>query len=529
MAAHPRWTTASQTALRGALLITAVYVVGGFLWIAISDGIVDRLATDPAHALTLQNLKGWAFVALTGLGFFALSYRTLDLAVRSGELEDLVRYDELTGLPNSALLTSQISLALRSAEEHESGVAVLAIHVDGLRHVNESLGPVAGDQVLTSIAQRLRQTLAPGDLLGRHEGSSFVAILDGASDRERPNVVSRAVLKAVAEPILIGGTELRPKASVGISRFPEDAKSPRELIAAAATAMNRAKEQGGWHVHRYTVRLTRAAYERFRLENDLRRAVENGDLELNYQPQVRLVDGEPTGMESLVRWTHPTLGPIPPSRFIPLAEESGLVQPLGEWVLGRACRQAAIWREEGLADLRMSVNLSIRQFGHRRLWAVVEQALRESGLPASRLELEITESVMARDPEVALRILRSLKEVGVSIAIDDFGMGYSSLSYLQLLPIDRLKIDRSFVTSLQRDPRGQAVCRTIVDMGRNLTLQTLAEGIETESERQALVEYGCEEGQGFLFARPMAALDVPPWLGVEPVRGERLPRSALAV
>ncbi len=528
MASLPRWITAAHTALRGALLIAGAYLLAGLLWMGFADGLMARIATDPSQALVLQDLKGWAIIAVTALGLFGLSHRTLDLAVRSGELTDLVRHDALTGLPNSALLISQISLALKAAGEQRP-VVVLAIHIDGLREVNENLGPVAGDQVLTSVAQRLRQTLAPGDLLGRHEGSSFVTVLDGSGDRDRPEAVSRDILRAVAEPMLVGGAEFRPRASVGISRYPGDAKSPRELIAAATTAMSRARAHGGWQVHRHTMRLTRAVYERYRLENDLRRAVENGELELHYQPQVRLADGEPVGVESLVRWTHPALGPIAPSRFIPIAEESGLIQPMGEWVLARACRQAAVWRAEAVSELRMTVNLSVRQFSHRRLWKHVEQVLRESGLPADRLEIEITEGVLARDPEVALQILRSLRDVGVSIAIDDFGMGYSSLSYLQLLPIDRLKIDRSFVMALERDPRSEAICRTIVSMGQNLTLMTLAEGIETEAQRRTLSALGCDEGQGFLFARPMAALDIPGWLGIEPVRGERLPRSALAV
>lgn len=529
MKLQPRWNTASETAFRGALVITAIYLAVGFLWIAVSDSVVASLAQDPVRVHTLQNLKGWAFVTVTGLGFFWLIYRSLHLAVRSGELETQVSYDTLTGLPNTALLTSQMNRALMNAEERRNTVAVLAIHVDGIRQINESLGPTAGDQVLATVADRLRQAVAPGDLLARHEGSSFIAVLDGSNDAERPSVISQAILKTVGEPVLVAGTELRPKASVGVSRFPNDAESPRELIAAAATAMSRAREKGGWHIHHYTARLTRAAYERFRLENDLRQAVEHGELQLAWQPQVRLADGQAVGVECLVRWTHPDLGPVPPSRFIPLAEETGLILPLGEWVMRQACHQVATWRAEGVADLRLAVNLSARQFGYRRLWRYVDQVLKESGLPADRLEIEITETMTARDPDVALRILRSLKDVGVSIAVDDFGMGYSSLSYLQLLPIDRLKIDRSFVAALHRDPRGEAICRTILDMGRNLILMTLAEGIENEEQRRLLLNYGCEEGQGFLFARPMTALDIPGWLGVEPVRGERRPLPALAM
>lgn len=508
----PRWFPAARTATRGALLITGLYVLAGFLWILLSDDFVAQLAATDGEALRLQTLKGWGYVLLTGLGLFFITRRSLRMAVRSGELEQMVGYDAVTGLPNAALATSQMHRALLAAADQRAIVAVLAIHVEGVRRLNDSLGPTAGDLALITVAGRLRQALEPGELLARHDGSAFVCVLGPTDDPERAARLSRAVLRSVGTPIAVGGTEFIPKASVGISRYPEDAGTPRELIAAATAAMNRAREEGGWNVHRYTARLTHAAYERVRIEGELRRALGQGLFELAWQPQVRLGDGRPIGFECLLRWTHPELGPVPPSRFVPIAEEAGLIQPIGEWVLGEACRQGAAWHAAGFGGLRIAVNLSARQFGHRRLVTLVGDVLARTGLPASALELEITEHVTARDPGAVMRILRALKETGVSIAIDDFGIGYSSLSYLQLLPIDRLKIDRAFVAGLGADRRGEAICRTILDMGRNLGLMTLAEGIETETQRRVLLDYGCQEGQGYLLARPMPAASAAAWL-----------------
>lgn len=507
-----RWFPGTRTATRGALLITGLYLLAGFFWILLSDDFVAQFAADRHEALFLQNVKGWTYVLVTGLGLFLIVRRTMRAAMRSGELEQLVGYCPVTGLPNAALLLSQVHRSLLDAAAHETSLSVLAIHVDGIRRLNDSLGPAAGDLALAAIAGRLRQVLAPGDMLARHDGSAFVCIAAPCEGTDRTAQLSRELLKAVATPTLVGGTEFTARGSVGVSRYPGDADSPRELIAAATAAMNRAREQGGWHVHRYSTRLTHAAYERFRMENALRKATDDGGLELAYQPQVRLADGQPVGVECLLRWTHPEFGPVPPSRFVPLAEECGLIQPIGEWVLREACRQGAAWRAAGLDGFRIAVNLSARQFGHRRLVSYVREVLDATGFEARLLELEITEHVTAREPEMALRILRALKDLGIGIAIDDFGIGYSSLSYLQMLPIDRLKIDRAFVSTLNVDRRGEAICRTILDMSRNLGLMTLAEGIETAAQHRALLRYGCEEGQGYLFARPMPADGAADWI-----------------
>lgn len=524
-----RWIPATRLAGRDALLIAGAFLATGLLWVLVAAPLAGTFLGAGPDPVPAWLLAVGPLVVAAGALFLSIRDRLLS-ASRSGQLEDLASYDALTGLPSTAMVCSQLNRALFAADDRRPVLGVVAVHVAGLREVNESGGARAGDQLLAAVAQRLRAALPPGALLARHEGCAFVAVVEAGPDAEDGiDAAGRALLQAVGETLIHGSAEVRLRGSIGISRYPGDARSARELVASALDAMERARQGEGWHIPHFTARLTRTAYERFRLEKDLRRAVEQGDFELLYQPQVQLGDGSPVGLEALLRWSPPDAGPVAPGRFLPIAEECGLIQPIGEWVLRQACRQAALWRSEAVADLRIAVNLSHRQFTHPRLAGYLAHVLGETGLPPDRLELEIPEAALARQPDLSLRILKDLKDLGVSLAIDDFGSGFSSLSYLQVYPVDRLKIDRSFIGALDRDLRLEAACRAALDIGRNLLITRLAAGIETDGQCRMLRALGCDEGQGFLFGRPLPAPDVPAWLGVEPVRGERKPLAALAL
>lgn len=503
---------ASQAYLAG-LRVAGLYLLIASLWILFSDQLLAQLAGSQATLVQLQTIKGLAFVLLTAVVLFGLVRHAVGLALRSAELEKQLRYDTLTGLPNRALLSSMMHPALKMARQRAAGMAVVAVHVDGLQQINESLGVAAGDQVLVEVSQRLRALLRPGDLLARATGNTFVAAVDDPMEMERVRDIARAVLRSVAEPITLAGAELRISASVGISRFPDDAAEPDALLSAAEAALAKARTETGWRVRLYSTGLARATSARFHLENELRKAIDGQQLALHYQPQVRLRDGQPIGMEALLRWNHPDLGPVPPSRFVPLAEQTGLIMPLSEWLLHEAFRQARSWMDDGLPPLRLAINLSGQQFSYRRLNRHLEDLLDRHRLRAGLVELEITEHVAMRDPQRSMEVLRELREIGFGIAIDDFGTGHSSLAYLQNLPVDRVKIDGSFLAGIPGNARNEAICRTIIRLGQDLGLGTLAEGIESAAQREILLAAGCDEGQGYLFARPMAPEQLREWVG----------------
>ena len=425
-------------------------------------------------------------------------------------LEQLAHYDPLTGLPNRLLFQSRLAHALNIARRRASRLALLYLDLDRFKNVNDSLGHPAGDELLVAIARRLGQRMREEDTLARLGGDEFIILLERIDAPETAALVARQILDLLAEPFqLSDGHEVFVSASIGISLFPEDGGDVTELVRNADTAMYQIKDNGRDGYRFYTESLPHAASARLELETRLRRALERQEFELHYQPQVAVADGRVLGVEALLRWRHPERGLIRPDHFIPLAEESGLIVPIGDWVLERACAQARAWLDQGLPPLTIAVNLSMRQLRQRGLAGRVGEILAETGLEARWLELEITESMMMNRADPALETLRELKALGVGLAMDDFGTGYSSLAHLKHFAIDRLKIDRGFVRDLPADRGDLEIAATIIAMARNLGLEVLAEGVETHEQLAFLSERGCDAYQGYLFSRPLDADAIP--------------------
>ena len=406
--------------------------------------------------------------------------------------------DPLTRLPNRAFFQQ----ALEDAISLGAPFSVVFVDLDQFKHVNDSLGHAAGDTLLQEVTARFERCLAAEDILARMGGDEFTLLLpeDSAEDK------AAALLEALTPPLLIEGHELHTAASIGISRFPSDGSDAETLLRCADLALYQAKERGRNQYQLFSPALIEAAHERLTLENSLRKAIERDELILLYQPQVSLMTGEIIGTEALVRWQHPDMGLIAPGRFIPLAEETGLIVPLGKWVLRTACRQAAAWEREG-RNLRLSVNLSARQLEEDSLVAVVRTTLQETNLSPCLLDLELTESALVAQGEAVAARLAAVRALGVRISIDDFGTGYSSLAYLRRFPLDTLKVDRSFVVGLSgmdcQARQDQAVVQAIISMAHALDLEVVAEGVETAAQRETLRRLGCDYMQGFLYSPPV--------------------------
>ncbi|HKJ77277.1 MAG TPA: EAL domain-containing protein, partial [Gammaproteobacteria bacterium] len=412
----------------------------------------------------------------------------------------LAHYDPLTDLPNRILLQERLDHALERSRRKGETLALLFIDLDRFKNINDSLGHAVGDRLLQVVARRLGNAVREQDTVARLGGDEFLVLLEGLEDLEDAGLVARKMLDVIDETIRLGGREVYIGASIGISLFPNDGDTVEALIKNADTAMYRAKEHGRNNYQYYTPELTRLSLERLELETGLRRAIERRELEVYYQPQADL-DGRFCGAEALLRWHHGELGMVPPDRFIPLAEESGLIESIGRWVLTSACEEARGWQQ----PLRVAVNLSGQQILYGDIVGTVREVLEETGLPPERLELEITEGFVLGHAEQGIATLERLRELGVDLAVDDFGTGYSSLSYLKRLPITRLKIDRSFVADLPGDPDDAAIASTIIVMARNLGLEVIAEGVETAEQLAFLREQGCEAYQGFYLGRPVPA------------------------
>ncbi|EUC16780.1 sensor domain-containing protein [Paraburkholderia hospita] len=425
------------------------------------------------------------------------------------QLEYQANYDSLTRLPNRNLLRDRLQHALIVAQRHHKGVAVVFIDLDGFKNVNDSLGHSVGDRLLSVVADRLARCARASDTVARHGGDEFVIVMTDTVDEQSLIAWMERVRASISEPVWLDGTELYVGCSMGASLFPQDGDDAETLMKKADLAMYRAKDMGRNTFQFYQPEMNVSAGARLNLERRLRRALRDNEFLLHYQPQVDIETGQVVGMEALVRWSDPEVGLIPPSQFIPVAEESGLIGPLSEWVLREACRQNKAWQDEGLPPARVSVNLSARQFQQRDIAKLVMQVLEETGLDPQYLELELTESTIMRNAEEAVSMLNELHALGIGLAIDDFGTGYSSLSYLKRFPVDRLKIDRSFVSDIGESSDDETITSAIIALAHSLNLQVIAEGVETSTQLDFLKERACDEMQGYFFAKPLPHDAIP--------------------
>jgi diguanylate cyclase (GGDEF)-like protein/PAS domain S-box-containing protein len=425
------------------------------------------------------------------------------------EAEFRIRYmalhDGLTGLPNRILLEDRLTQCIALAGRNQSRVAVLMLDLDHFKKVNDSVGHHVGDQLLQAVSQRLRESLRESDIVGRLGGDEFVIALPAVCSKSDIECVVSKLLTTLAEPYQIDGHELMTTGSIGIAQYPVDGENAELLLQIADTAMYQAKKNmRGTHLF-FTPEFTEATRFRQRLENDLRHALHRGEFVLHYQPLVSTKLGTITGMEALLRWRHPEHGIIPPLQFIPQLEEMGLMVEVGSWVLETACRQNAEWQQQGLPPVRVAVNLSPQQFYRDDIVDTVESVLRATGLDPQWLELELTESLTLDDTEATIQIMSDLKSLGVSLSLDDFGTGWSSLSYLRRFHLDRIKIDRSFLRDIASQPAAEAIVRTIITLGRNLGLTCVAEGVETREQLNYLQKQECAEIQGFFYSPALPA------------------------
>ena len=423
------------------------------------------------------------------------------------QVEQLVMYDMLTGLPNRTMLITHIHRESARWQETGKSAVIACIDLDHFKEMNESFGQAAGDQALTTIAQRLPDALRQHDIVARINGDEFVILIDSLENEDLARSILRRVAEYIGRPIQISGQEISLSCSIGFSRYPMDGHDPDTLLNTANTAMRHAKQCGGGQIQRYSAELLKPAKHRLTVESQLRKALERNELSLHYQPKVELLHGHVVGVEALVRWRHPELGMISPAEFIPIAEDTGLIVPIGEWILHTACQQIRTWEGHGIIPVPVAVNLSSRQFMQSSLASRVEAILHSTGIAHGYLELELTESASMDNPEKSAEIMQKLKEMGVCLSIDDFGTGYSSLSYLKRLPIDKIKIDRSFVSDMNQSEEALAIVQAIIAMAHRLHLKVVAEGVETAQQLLTLTRNQCDEMQGFYFSKPLPADD----------------------
>jgi diguanylate cyclase (GGDEF)-like protein/PAS domain S-box-containing protein len=431
-----------------------------------------------------------------------------DITTRK-QAEARVRYlalhDALTGLPNRILLQDRLTQAITRAARNHERVAVLMLDLDQFKYINDSLGHHIGDLLLEAVSARIASCLRESDIVARLGGDEFVVALPAAVRTQDIEEVAQKLLTSLLDPVQIEGHQLKIRGSIGISQYPTDGDTPGSLLRAADTAMHAAKAKGrGTHCF-FTPELDVATRRRITLASDLHTACEQGQLTLHYQPQVSTLSGAITAVEALLRWNHPRHGSVSPAEFIPLLEEMDLIVPVGNWVLKTACLQNAAWQRAGLPPVRMAVNVSARQFYRGDLVRAVEETLRESQLDPKWLDLELTETLTLDHSETTLNIMHSLKALGVGLSLDDFGTGWSSLSCLRSFPLDRIKIDRSFMRDIQSEPAAKAVVTSIIDLARNLGFSCIAEGVETEAQLKYLEKKACPEIQGFLYSPALPA------------------------
>ncbi|MDP1928092.1 MAG: EAL domain-containing protein, partial [Thiobacillus sp.] len=438
--------------------------------------------------------------------FYIASFSDIsERKANEARIDFLAHHDPLTGLINRYNLENRLDQALLSAHRDDLRVAVMFIDMDRFKTINDTLGHHVGDLLLIEVARRLCDSVRESDIVARLGGDEFIVVLTHITNEMEAAPLADKILRSLGQPYVFDGKGLHSSPSIGVAVYPGDGEDGPTLMRNADTAMYHAKEHGRNNVQYFTSALNVAASERLGLENDLHQALRNNQLHLHYQPQIRAHDGKFFGVEALARWRHPVLGDIPPLKFIPIAEESGLIEALGGWVMEEACRQLSAWRAQGVEGIRMAVNLSAQQLREPGLVHNVDTLLKRHGLKGSDLELEITESVAMGNPERAILQLQALRNIGIQLAIDDFGTGYSSLAYLKRLPIQVLKLDRTFVRDIETDPSDAEISAATLALAHNLGLKVTAEGVETEAQRDYLIQHQCDFMQGFLFSKPLPA------------------------
>ncbi len=482
----------------GAALLTVYF--GTFLSMSNEAGVFSH--NTPAEAVDV-----WIYNMLLGMvGLIVLVVKEQRNHVRKDKFEQnihsLANFDELTGLPNRSLLHDRITQLLAAAHRDNQKFALLYLDLDRFKHVNNSMGHGVGDKLLQVVAARLQKCVREVDTVSRIGGDEFILLLR-ETDADGAARVANRLVKALVASCNIDVIQISTNASIGISVYPDNAEDVDTLMKHAEVAMFRAKEEGRNNIQFFAPEMNSHSSQIFFMETDLRLAMENNEFALHYQPQVDLVSGRICGAEALIRWQHPVRGLVSPGEFIPVAEETGQIIPIGEWVLRTACTQLAAWRRESMPVFPIAVNLSIRQLRQPDLAQLVSAVLKETGLRPDDLELEITESIMMTKVDTAMKFLTEMNDLGVQLSIDDFGTGYSSLSYLKKLPVNTLKIDQSFVSDIGVDENDASIVRSIISLGHQFNLQVIAEGVETLEQLNFLRAHGCDEMQGYYFSRPL--------------------------
>ncbi|MEY8877410.1 MAG: EAL domain-containing protein [Leptothrix sp. (in: b-proteobacteria)] len=471
-----------------------------------SDWELEFRAMRPDNSLRHVLMRGYAVRDAAGrlLRRAGIAQDITEQKQQEERIQHLAYHDALTGLPNRMLVMDRLARGLAVAQRQHRQLAVLFMDLDRFKTINDTLGHLSGDSLLRQVAQRLQSSLREQDTVARLGGDEFLVLLEHVTDSGDVAHVANKILAALAQPFELGEHELHVTVSIGVSLYPRDAQDAESLLKYADTALYKAKDAGRNTYRFFSPEMDAHAHAQLRLENELRRALDRGELLLHYQPQFDLDSGRLCGVEALLRWMHPQRGLLAPAEFIDLAEETGLMLPIGAWVLDMACAQAQVWRQAGHV-LRMAVNLSGRQLRQPGLAAAVRQALDHSGLPAAALELEMSESSLMKEAEQSSQLLGQLRELGVQLSMDDFGTGYSSLAQLKRLPLQRLKIDRSFIRGIDRDSDDEAIVAAILAMAHKMHLRVLAEGVETDAQCRLLMQLGCDEVQGHAFGAPMDA------------------------
>ncbi len=432
-------------------------------------------------------------------------------------LEYLAGHDPLTGLPNRILFSDRLDREMHIARRAGRRFALLYLDLDHFKNVNDTLGHAVGDELLKAVGKRLEGIVRDIDTVARLGGDEFAILQASIGNADDSRHLAQQLIDGLVEPFKVGGRQIFTGASVGVTIFPDDGDALDQLHRHADLAMYRAKHEGRNTYHFFDAQMNASVHRRAQVEQALHEALDSGQISLAYQPQINLATGLVSGAEALMRWNHPEHGTLSPGEFIPIAESSGMITELGTWALREACRQAIRWNEAGLSNLTIAVNVAVAQFKSSDVPKIVAEVLAETGLPPAQLELEITESGVMQDITDANAILRALRDIGVKLAIDDFGTGYSSLSYLRSMPVDRLKIDRSFITDAPEDQDAASIATTIVNLAQNLRLEVIAEGVETEAHARFVKDIGCDTAQGYYYGMPGTAEELIRLAGLGPL------------